>query len=175
MEDDHKKDDRDGAEPKQENGSQANAGYAVGYGKPPRHARFRKGQSGNPKGRPKGKSLNMDSIMEIVRSKLEARHAMNIDGKMCERTLMEVSLDNFLRQFASNPARHWKQVLPLIERAYTERPHEDGRDYAAEVRRKLEDMAEAWRIANEAAEREAADNTSERPDRDPGDNTDGLV
>jgi hypothetical protein len=28
--------------------------YQVGYGKPPQHTRFRKGQSGNPKGRPKG-------------------------------------------------------------------------------------------------------------------------
>ncbi|HEV7264202.1 MAG TPA: DUF5681 domain-containing protein [Falsiroseomonas sp.] len=28
--------------------------YKVGYGRPPEHTRFRKGQSGNPKGRPKG-------------------------------------------------------------------------------------------------------------------------
>ena len=28
--------------------------YEVGYGKPPEHGRFRKGQSGNPRGRPKG-------------------------------------------------------------------------------------------------------------------------
>jgi hypothetical protein len=28
--------------------------YDVGYGKPPLHTRFRKGQSGNPKGRGKG-------------------------------------------------------------------------------------------------------------------------
>jgi Family of unknown function (DUF5681) len=28
-------------------------GYEVGYGKPPRHSRFRPGQSGNPRGRPK--------------------------------------------------------------------------------------------------------------------------
>lgn len=30
--------------------------YAVGYGKPPSDARFKPGQSGNPKGRPKGKT-----------------------------------------------------------------------------------------------------------------------
>jgi hypothetical protein len=28
--------------------------YDIGYGKPPRHSRFPKGRSGNPKGRPKG-------------------------------------------------------------------------------------------------------------------------
>src|SRR5437899_6447947 len=31
--------------------------YAIGYGKPPVHSRFRKGRSGNPGGRPRGKSL----------------------------------------------------------------------------------------------------------------------
>jgi hypothetical protein len=28
--------------------------YEVGYGKPPKHTRFKPGQSGNPSGRPKG-------------------------------------------------------------------------------------------------------------------------
>ena len=36
--------------------------YTVGYGKPPRHTRFPKGQSGNPKGRTKG-SLNVATIL----------------------------------------------------------------------------------------------------------------
>src|SRR5215208_7957735 len=34
----------------------AGAAYEVGYGKPPVHSRFRKGQSGNPSGRPRRKS-----------------------------------------------------------------------------------------------------------------------
>lgn len=34
--------------------------YAVGYGKPPVHSRFQPGQSGNPRGRPKG-TRNLES------------------------------------------------------------------------------------------------------------------
>jgi hypothetical protein len=37
--------------------------YEVGYGKPPKHSRFRKGQSGNSAGRPKG-SINIQSEMK---------------------------------------------------------------------------------------------------------------
>src|ERR1700722_3483085 len=37
----------------------------VGYGKPPRRTRFRKGVSGNPKGRPKG-SKNLASIFRKI-------------------------------------------------------------------------------------------------------------
>ena len=37
-------------------------GYEVGYGKPPRHTRFKTGQSGNPRGRPKG-SKNLATLL----------------------------------------------------------------------------------------------------------------
>jgi hypothetical protein len=37
---------------------------AVGYGKPPKRTRFKKGQSGNPKGRPKGSKNRRSAIDE---------------------------------------------------------------------------------------------------------------
>jgi hypothetical protein len=37
--------------------------YEVGYGKPPRHTRFAKGQSGNPRGRPCG-AKNFTTLLQ---------------------------------------------------------------------------------------------------------------
>ena len=40
-----------------------------GYGKPPRHSQFKKGQSGNPQGRPKG-SRNFSTDLKETLEKL---------------------------------------------------------------------------------------------------------
>lgn len=39
------------------------ADYEVGYGKPPTETQYKKGQSGNPKGRP-SKSKNMNTLLD---------------------------------------------------------------------------------------------------------------
>ena len=44
----------------------SNKKYAVGYGKPPKHAQFKPGKSGNPKGRAKGaKNLKTELSEEL--------------------------------------------------------------------------------------------------------------
>lgn len=57
--------------PKSEASSKALAvrpGYDVGYGKPPVATRFKQGQSGNPKGRPKGAKNKRSALFEVSMS-----------------------------------------------------------------------------------------------------------
>ncbi len=42
--------------------------YEVGHGKPPMHTRFKKGMSGNPKGRPKGTRNFRADVNEVLRT-----------------------------------------------------------------------------------------------------------
>jgi hypothetical protein len=47
--------------------------YDVGYGRPPRHSRFKPGQSGNPRGRPR-RSGNMKSVVKrVMKEKVAVR------------------------------------------------------------------------------------------------------
>jgi hypothetical protein len=58
-------------------------GYEVGYGKTPEHTKFKKGQSGNPKGRRRKASepfLYEDPIKVLLRQNIET--ALIIDKKM---------------------------------------------------------------------------------------------
>ena len=47
--------------------------YEIGYGKPPKHSRFRKGQTGNPKGRPKGTRNFRTDVNDVLRTPVKLR------------------------------------------------------------------------------------------------------
>ena len=50
-----------------------NDDYAVGYGKPPKATQFKKGESGNPNGRPKGTRNIATLLDEALNSRITVR------------------------------------------------------------------------------------------------------
>ena len=89
--------------------------YEVGRGKPPRHTRFKKGQSGNPKGRPRG-SKNFYALLTKV---LNERVVATLKGRQTTITKQEAILVQFVNQAVTGSFRHAQlliiKVLPLIE------------------------------------------------------------
>lgn len=70
-----------------------NNNYKVGFCKPPVHTRFKPGQSGNPKGRPKG-TMDTHRLIDMI---LSQRIAATIDGvpiRISKRQAMLIRLAN---------------------------------------------------------------------------------
>ena len=70
--------------------------YAIGYGKPPAHSRFRKGRSGNPGGRPRGKSLATllrEALSETVTIELGGRRRRFSKGEAIIARLVDGAIE----------------------------------------------------------------------------------
>src|SRR6185436_20899389 len=55
------------------NPPEATVDYPVGYGRPPVHTRFKPGQSGNPKGKPKGQKKLAAVFRDILNEQVSIR------------------------------------------------------------------------------------------------------
>jgi hypothetical protein len=88
-------------------------GYEIGYGKPPLRTRFRKGQSGNPKGRPKG-SLNTATMLERI---LREIVVINEGGRRKKITKLEAALKQLVNKAASGDLAAIKLLATLANTA----------------------------------------------------------
>jgi Family of unknown function (DUF5681) len=86
---------------------------SVGYGKPPKDTQFKKGKSGNPKGRPKGKS-NMSTV--ILRA-LETKVPINENGRRRFVTKLEVAILQLMNKAATGDLRAVSLVTSLAQLA----------------------------------------------------------
>jgi len=85
--------------------------YPVGYRKPPRHTRFQKGQSGNPKGRAKGSVNAEDALRRAIFEPITVKDS----GKTKRMTKLEVACRQLANKAAAGDTRALKLMIQLIK------------------------------------------------------------
>lgn len=83
---------------------------SVGYKKPPQHTRFKKGQSGNPKGRPKGAKGGIYSIVKNVMNK----NIVLQDGSNISK--LEATITQVFNKASLGDAKYAKIAINLAEK-----------------------------------------------------------
>lgn len=86
--------------------------YEVGYGRPPKHTQFKKGQSGNPRGRPKG-ARNLETILE---SELDRAVTVTEGGKKRKVSAQHAVVMTVVAKALRGDLRAVKQLVDLIEK-----------------------------------------------------------
>jgi hypothetical protein len=84
--------------------------YQVGYGKPPRHTRFQRGQSGNPRGRPAG-SRNFGTLVSGALNELVI---VVEDGGRRKITKREAIVKQLVNRSAKADWRAIKILLDIV-------------------------------------------------------------
>ncbi len=103
----------------------------VGYGRPPVHTRWQKGQSGNPNGRPK-KSKNLDTLMELELDKvIVVREA----GKEKRLTKREAIARRLVHGALAGNARHLEFMFKYMAAQQVPDPFTVTDDDEAELER----------------------------------------
>lgn len=86
------------------------AGYTIGYCKPPAHTRFQPGQSGNPRGRKKGhKNLNT-----LLRQGLNQSITVSVGGKKRSMPKYAVIITTLINKAVQGEAKAVQILLPYI-------------------------------------------------------------
>lgn len=96
--------------------------YEVGKGKPPTHSQFKKGQSGNPNGRPK----EARGLKTLVRENLLTKVPVRIAGKTKRITRIEAVIHKQLEQALKGDQRAATQLMNRYDTAVPDDVDREG-------------------------------------------------
>ena len=91
-------------------GDSKNGTNDVGYGKPPQNFRFKKGRSGNPRGRPKG-ALNMATVLART---LREKVVIDENGKRKTVTKLEAAIAQLVSKATSGDGHAIRYLCQLV-------------------------------------------------------------
>lgn len=114
-------------------------GYRVGYCKPPRQTQFKKGQSGNPKGRPR---VNHD-ISALVEKELVRRTEITEGGQRKRVSRLKAMMRTLIEKAARGDVPSIKLVLEELRKAQatSSAPIEQGVTLDLEAARQAADLS----------------------------------
>jgi len=104
------------------------SGYKIGYGKPPKATRFKRGKSGNPKGRPKG-SLNLATDLT---AELGEHITVREDGRPRKVSKQRALIKSLMAKALQGDVRATTSLLALYARVITEPPPDDNQPIDAD-------------------------------------------
>jgi len=95
--------------------------YKVGYGKPPKSGQFKRGKSGNPKGRPKGSLKLANDLAAELSEQITVRE----DGKSRRVSKQRALIKSLMAKALQGDVRANAAVLALYARVITDLPDEE--------------------------------------------------
>lgn len=100
-----------------------NGHYKVGYCKPPKDTQFKKGQSGNRQGRPKGAAnkVTEESILTHVAREAYREVSVNDGTKTLTLPLVIVSIRSLMQKAAKGDLRAIDKALEMLEKVEEKR------------------------------------------------------
>jgi Family of unknown function (DUF5681) len=89
-----------------------NGEYEIGYGKPPTHSRWKKGQSGNPKGRSNGIKSFSTLLRQVVQEKVTVAED---NGRRRKISKLEAALTQLANRAAQGELKATQVLLAFVE------------------------------------------------------------
>lgn len=96
----------------------------VGYRRPPKHTQFKKGRSGNPKGRPKGTRNLKTDLEEELGETIRLREG-GIERRLSKQRAL---IKGTLAKAIGGDQRATATVLRIVERWFDEAPSPDSHE-----------------------------------------------
>ncbi len=88
----------------------ANRDYKVGYKRPPKEHQFKKGISGNPKGRPKNNATFVENVLDEMQEKIMVKES----GKQKKITKKQALAKKLVAEALNGKNSAIKLLLPIL-------------------------------------------------------------